>query len=71
MIETVEVDALPDEYTAKYEAPGMEMRVRNRFEEICAEKTRWISDNEARTSGILMKLIGFLMPWCFKKESYK
>ena len=71
MIESVEVDALPDEYTAKYEAPGMEMRVKNRFEELGPEKTRWITDNEAQTSGFLMRLVGFLMPGCFKKESYK
>lgn len=71
MIETVEVDALPDEFTASYEAPGMFMRVQNRFEELGAEKTRWITENEADTSGLMMKLISFLMPGCFKKQSFK
>lgn len=69
MIETIEVDALPGEYTAVYSAKGMTMRVRNRFEEIDSQRTRWISDNEAQTSGILMKILGLLMPGCFKKQS--
>ena len=71
MIETIEADDLPDEYTATYEAPGMEMRVRNRFEELGAEKTRWISENEGRVSGLLMRVISLVMPGCFKKESAK
>ena len=71
MIETVEVNALPDEYTAQYDAKGISMRVHNRFEEIEGGKTRWVSDNEAQTRGLLMKLFGILMPGCFEKESYK
>ena len=71
MIETVEVDALPDEFTASYDAPGVFMRVKNRFEEIGADKTRWISENEATTSGMMMKLMALLMPGCFKKQSFK
>ena len=71
MVETVEVDELPNEYTASYAAKGMQMRVSNRFEKIDENRTRWISDNESQTSGLFMKLMGILMPGCFKKESYK
>ena len=71
MIETVEVDGLPDEYIATYVAKGMRMRVANRFEKIDENRTRWVSDNEAHTSGLLMMLFGILMPGCFKKESFR
>lgn len=70
LLETVTVDALPEEYSATYEAPGMKISVANRFEEIGPEKTRWISDNEGNVSGFLMRLVTLFMPGCFRKQSY-
>jgi uncharacterized protein YndB with AHSA1/START domain len=72
LIETIEAFDPPREFTAKFEAKGMEILVKSVFEEIDGgDRTRWISENEGKTSGFFMKLIGILMPGCFKKESMK
>jgi hypothetical protein len=71
LTETIEVNNLPAEFSATYEAKGMRMAVRNRFEESGAGRTRWISENEAQVSGVLMRIIALLMPGCFKKQSFK
>ena len=71
LIETVKVNNLPEEFTATYEAKGMWIEVKNRFEENGPEKTKWISENDVKLSGIMMRLIGLVMPGCFKKETLK
>lgn len=69
MIETITVRNLPQEFSGTYEAKGVYNIVKNRF---IAEgsRTKYIAENEFRFSG-LMKLIGFLMPGAFKKQSQK
>ncbi len=72
MIETVIKDDLPREYTSRFVVPGMmAMTVANRFEEIAPDRTRYVSENTAESQGLMMKIIGFLMPGCFKKESLR
>jgi uncharacterized protein YndB with AHSA1/START domain len=51
MIETIERRALPEEFTATYEANGVWNRVTNRFYETDAGQTRWVVENEFRFSG--------------------
>lgn len=70
MIETVTRRELPREFNGTYEAKGVWNEVRNTFEEAGASKTVWHSDNEFRMQGF-MKVIAFLMPGAFKKESVK
>ena len=70
MIETLKVFSPPKEFTATFEAKGMWMEVENHFEETGPNQTKWISNNKAQTSGFMMKLIGLLMPGCFKKQSF-
>jgi carbon monoxide dehydrogenase subunit G len=71
MTELLEVNNLPDEFSATYCAKGMKMTVRNRFEEAGPDKTRWDSENEAVVSGIMMRVIALIMPGCFRKQSLK
>lgn len=71
LIETLTVANLPEEFSATYEAKGMVIAVNNRFEEAGPEKTRWISVNEGKVSGIMMRLMALIMPRCFEKESLK
>lgn len=71
LMETIEVANLPEEFSARFEAPGMVMTVRNRFEEAGPDKTKWISDNDAQVSGFMMRLMTILMPGCFRKQSWK
>ncbi|MFD6878563.1 MULTISPECIES: SRPBCC family protein [unclassified Streptomyces] len=48
---------------------GMWSAVRDRLTEAGPETTLWESENEYRFSGFLMKLVGFLMPGAFRKQS--
>ncbi|MGV6845056.1 MAG: SRPBCC family protein [Lutibacter sp.] len=69
MIETITNRNLPDEFSGIYEAKGVWNEVKNYFSE---EKgvTTWVSECEFRFSGF-MKIIAFLMPNSFKKQSHQ
>lgn len=68
MIETVTKRDLPREFSGTYEAKGVWNEVRNTFEEDGPTRTIWHSDCAFRMQGF-MKVIAFLMPGAFKKES--
>lgn len=68
MIETITKRDLPGEFCGTYETKGVWNEVRNTFEEAGPSQTLWHSDNEFRMQGF-MKLMAFLMPGAFKKES--
>lgn len=71
MIETITVRNLPDEFSCTYEAPGVWNEVQNHFAEIGPEETQWTTHNHFRFKGLFMRLMGFLMPGAFRKQSYK
>ena len=70
MVETIISRNLPDSMHTTYETNGVTNIQKNKFlqEE---GKTRWVSENEFQFSGLGMKLMGFLMPGMFKKQSMK
>lgn len=68
MIETIEKNELPKMFIAIYEAKGVWNRIENEFLAIDQNKTQWKTKNEFKFSGF-MKLMGFLMPKAFKKQS--
>lgn len=70
MTETITVRNLPDEFSGVYEANGVYNVVKNRFVKISEDQTRYITENEFRFKGF-MKVIAFLMPRAFKKQSKK
>ncbi len=70
MIETITVRNLPDEFSGTYEAKGVFNVVKNRFEKLSDTKTKYITENEFQFSGF-MKIVAFLMPGAFKKQSFK
>lgn len=70
MIETITVRNLPEEFSGTYEAKGVWNEVKNHFIPLDGNRTLYRSENEFRFSGF-MKIIGFLMPGAFKKESMK
>lgn len=70
MTETITVKNLPDEFTGTYEAKGVFNIVKNKFKKLSDTKTKYITENEFQFSGF-MKIIGFLMPGAFKKQSFK
>ncbi len=70
MIETITVRNLPDEFSGTYEAKGVFNIVKNKFVKISEDKTKYITENEFQFKGF-MKIIAFLMPGAFKKQSMK
>ncbi|AWK72572.1 hypothetical protein CBI38_14375 [Rhodococcus oxybenzonivorans] len=48
---------------------GMWSAVRDRLTEAGPETTLWVSESEYRFSGLLMRLVGLLMPGSFRKQS--
>ncbi len=70
MIETIITRNFPDEFHATYDAKGVHNIQKNYFKEVDGG-TKWISDTEFIFEGIGMKLLAFLMPGAFKKQSMK
>ncbi|WP_447637419.1 SRPBCC family protein [Flavobacterium microcysteis] len=70
MIETVTVRNLPDEFTGTYEANGVLNTVKNSFIKLSDAKTKYVTENEFQLKGF-MKVMAFLMPGAFKKQSLK
>ena len=71
MIETILKYNLPDEMHTTYDAKGVHNIQHNYFEVVSPNQTRWRSENEFQFSGFLMKVMGFLIPGAFKKQSMK
>lgn len=70
MIETITKRNLPIEFSATYEAKGVWNLNKNCFIELDSNKTKWKSDVEFKFKGF-MKIISFLMPGAFKKQTLK
>lgn len=70
MIETITTRNLPHEFHGIYEAKGVHNVMKNYFSEITENKTRWVSESEFNFKG-MMKLVAWLMPGAFKKQSQK
>jgi hypothetical protein len=68
MIETITLRNLPEAFHGTYEAKGVYNIQQNYFTSIETNKTKWVSESEFKFSGF-MKLIGWLMPGAFKKQS--
>lgn len=68
IIQTVTKRNPPEEFDATYETPGMWNAEKNRLVALSPSKTKWIAESEFRMSGF-MKVIGFLMPGSFRKQS--
>ncbi|MBA5629854.1 SRPBCC family protein [Moheibacter lacus] len=68
MIETITVRNLPHEFSGTYDAKGVHNIVKNYFEEISENQTRYTTENEFQMKGF-MKIMAWLMPGAFKKQS--
>jgi uncharacterized membrane protein len=68
MIETITVNNLPEEFSGTYEVKGVYNIVKNKFVPLSENRTKYISEQEFQFKGF-MKVIGFLMPGAFKKQS--
>lgn len=70
MIETITERNLPDIFAGTYDADGVHNIVVNRFIALPDGNTRYITENEFQFKGF-MRIIAFLMPGAFKKQSFK
>lgn len=69
MIETVTVRNLPDEFSGTYDAKGVHNLCRNLFVDR-GSTTHWTMETEFQCTG-LFRLIAWLMPGMFKKQTMK
>ncbi|WP_103864335.1 SRPBCC family protein [Aquimarina sp. I32.4] len=69
MVETITLLDLPAAIHLTFDAKNIYNIQENYFEELVNGHTKWISKNEFKFSGF-MKIMGFLMPGAFKKQSY-
>lgn len=71
--EPVDLRAIPAETVVRFEreivGDGMWSATRDRLTEAGPRTTLWESENEYRFSGVLMRLVGLLMPGSFRKQS--
>ena len=71
--EPVDLQAIPSGSVVHFEreivGKGMWSVQRDRLTEAGPETTRWESESEYRFSGLLMRLVGLLMPGAFRKQS--
>ena len=68
MIETILKRDLPHSFDGTYEAKGVYNVISNKFIPLGPNKTKWVTETEFKFSGF-MKLMGWLMPGAFKKQS--
>ena len=71
LIETVTKSDFPNEFHANYDMNGVHNIQKNYFEELPNGKTKWRSDVEFHFFSFMMRMMGFLMPSTFKKQSMK
>ena len=72
IIETIQVNILPKEKTGLYEHKHMVNTMTTRFKELSADKTLYEAEIEyTKFIGFVPKLMAFLMPGVFKKQTQK
>jgi hypothetical protein len=71
--EPLDLHGIPEGSVVHFEreivAKGMWSAVRERLTEAGPQTTHWDSESEYRFSGLLMRLVGPLMPGAFRKQS--
>ena len=71
--EPTDLQEIPREVVVVFEresvGTGIWSVVRDRLTETDPRSTLWVSDSEFRFDGVLMRLIGFVMPGTFRKQS--
>lgn len=71
MTETIVRRDLPDAFDATYEIEGVSNIVENRFSELGPDRTLWESHNVFHFNSLPMKVMSWLMPGMFRRQSMK
>ncbi len=71
--EPADLSRIPKESVVRFDrelvGDGMWNVTRDRFTDVGPDQTLWESESEYRFSGVLMRLVGLLMPGAFRKQS--
>jgi len=71
LVETIITKNLPHELQLTYDTKGVHNIQKNYFKEVNGNSTQWVSESEFQFSSVMMKVMAFLMPGAFKKQSRK
>jgi hypothetical protein len=71
LTETITKNNFPTEFHANYSAKGVHNIQHNFFHELDEHTTKWVSETAFQFQGFGMKMMVFLMPGAFKKQSNK
>jgi len=71
LTETIVKNDFPREFNASYETKGMYNMQENLFEERANGQTKWTSTSTFTSTSFALKLMMFLMPGSFKKQTLK
>lgn len=71
LTETITKNEFPEEFHANYDTKGVHNVQRNYFHEMDGNRTKWVSESEFQFQSFGMKVMAFLMPGAFKKQSLK
>ena len=71
MTETIIENNFPSEFHSTYDTKGVLNTQRNFFNKVDDNTTEWVSESEFKFDSFGMKLMGWLMPGAFKKQSMK
>lgn len=71
MTETITSRNLPNEFLGTYEANGVVNHGKHSFIAISDSQTKYVSEQEFIFNTFAMKVMGFLMPGAFKKQTLK
>lgn len=71
LTETIVENKFPEEFHANYDTKSVHNAQRNFFNVVNENTTEWVSETEFKFSSFGMKVMGFIMPGAFKKQSMK
>ena len=69
MVETIIKRDFPSEFHATYDTKGVHNIQKNYFEVLDAHRCKWVSESEFQFTGLALKLMSWLMPGTFRKQS--
>ena len=69
LMETITKRNFPHEFHATYDTKGMHNIQENYFEAVGMDQTKWTSKSEFIASSFMLRMMMFLMPGAFKKQS--
>lgn len=71
MVETIIKRNMPYEMHTTYDVKGVHNIQKNYFREVDPMRSQWVSESEFQFASLGMKLMGWIMPGAFKKQSMK